>query len=259
MCPPDNFEIAYQINPWMQSGQTVDTHRAAQQWRELRSTYRRLGHEVLTIKPQPGLPDMVFTANGGLVRGQKAALPVFRHAERQPETNHFAEWFQAYGLAEILIPQHPFEGEGDALVSNGRILAGYGFRSDRRAHDELAAFFDMEVISLQLVDPRFYHIDTCLAVLNQQTIAFYPPAFDKSAQAVLRNLCPKVIEASQEDALAFGLNMFSDGQNVVMSPGAKSLIAQVQAAGFNVYPVAVDEFKKSGGGIKCLTLTMHQI
>lgn len=258
MCRPDFFEVTYEINTWMDKDNAVDKPRAMQQWKNLVKTYKNLGFEIELIDPQPGLPDMVFTANGALVIDGKVALPRFKYAERASETKHFERWFKDNGYSDILLPQYDFEGEGDALVCGNLILAGYGFRSSLGAHTELATFFPgYKILSLKLVDPRFYHIDTCLTVLDDQTIAYFPAAFDASSQRLIKDTVPNVLEASEVEAAAFGLNTLSDGQNVVVSSQAASLGQQFSEAGFKVRPIEIDEFRKSGGGIKCLTLVLR--
>ena len=257
MCKPEYFDIEYEINAWMSVDNKVDTERARQQWQQLHDQYKKLGFEIELIVPVKGLPDMVFTANGALVIDGKVALPRFRFSERQPETAHFEKWFEEHGYEQRMQPKANFEGEGDALVLDGKILAGWGFRSSREAHTELAEYFGREVVSLHLVDDHFYHIDTCLAILSEHAIAFYPAAFDEESQQRLRSLVPTVIEASDADARAFGLNAMSDGQHVMCSDRAADFHEQLKAAGFTPVPTPISEFQKSGGGVKCLTLTLR--
>jgi N-dimethylarginine dimethylaminohydrolase len=257
MCEPTYFDIEYVINAWMDVDNRVDRPRAARQWQALGDIYRRLGMEIETIEPVKGLPDMVFTANGALVIGGKVALPNFRHGQRRPETNHFADWFLDHGYRSFHKPRGFFEGEGDALVLGDRVLGGWGFRSDRAAHAELAEFFGCEVVSLHLINDHFYHIDTCLSILSDAAIAFYPAAFDENSQKVLRGLAKTVIEVGKSDADAFGLNAMSDGRHVVCSDRAKGFHRQLKIAGFEPVPVDISEFQKSGGGVKCLTLALR--
>lgn len=257
MCAPTYFDVEYAINPWMQLGQHPDPNRTKNEWHVLMADYERFGLKVELIRPIKGLPDMVFTANGGLVIDGKVMLARFKHRERQGETAYFRQWFEQNGYSDIRLPEHDFEGEGDALVCGEKILAGSGFRSDPRCHAELSQFFDREVISLNLVDPRFYHLDTCMAVLDEQTIMFYPEAFDAVSEERIRTAALRVIEAEPEDALAFGLNAVSDGQNVMMSHRALNLIETLKEYGYNPVPVDITEFKKSGGGVKCLTLELR--
>lgn len=257
MCRPTYFEVAYSINAWMDTSNPVDPKLAMVQWRMLREKYEQLGFEIEEIEPVKGLPDMVFTANGALVIDGRVALPRFRYAERQPETAHFRKWFEQAGYKDIFLPKYNFEGEGDALVLDGKILAGWGFRSDLESHAELAEFFDREIVSLHLVNDRFYHIDTCLSVLSERAIAFYPGAFDEESVAKLRRLVPLAIEVGQEDAEAFGINSMSDSNHVVCSDRARGFHQQLLEAGFTPLPTPIGEFQKSGGGVKCLTLPLR--
>lgn len=255
MCPPRHFDIEYEINPWMHVDDPVCPDRAAAQWKGLYRLYTEvLGWEVALIEPVPHLPDMVFTANGALVLGDRVALPRFRQPERQGETEHFAAWFSDRGFTTCLQPRHDFEGEGDALLWNDVLFAGYPWRSDKPAHAELARFFDVEVVSLQLTDARFYHLDTALTIVDEQTVALYPPAFTEASLEAVHQRVPKVVEASEADALGYGLNAVSDGRNIVLSDRAPELAAIYKASGMTVHPMPISEFQKSGGGMKCLTL-----
>jgi N-dimethylarginine dimethylaminohydrolase len=257
MCAPTYFDVSYSINPWMHLEAQPDPERTKAEWFVLNADYEKFGIAIELIKPIKGLPDMVFTANGGLVIDGKVMLARFRYRQRQPETEHFRKWFEQAGYKDIRLPEHDFEGEGDALVCGDLILAGHGFRSDERSHQELAKYFKKDVVSLKLVDPRFYHLDTCLSVLNDTTIMFYPAAFDAMSEDRIRQSVPNIIEAEPDDALAFGLNAVSDGKNVMMSHRAEGLMEQLRLTGFNPVPVDITEFKKSGGGVKCLTLELR--
>lgn len=242
----------------MHTDNQVNTELAKQQWQQLYDIYtQKLGWNVLLIDPIEGLPDMVFTANGGLVIDDKVALPTFRAPDRQPETPHFKDWFEQQGIKEFLTPKYDFEGEGDALVWNDTVFAGYPWRSDKPVHQELAKFFDKRIISLQLADARFYHLDTCLSIVRQDTVAVWPKAFNEESLATIRASVPTVLEASDEDALAYGLNAMSDGQNIVLSDKASGLIEQYRHRGMTVHPTPISEFQKSGGGVKCLTLELR--
>lgn len=258
MCEPSYFDIEYEINPWMHVANPVSPELAAEQWRALYRIYTEtLGWNVDLVEPVAGQPDMVFTANGGLVIGGKIALPQFRQPERQGETPHFAEWFRGHGYSNFLAPEHDFEGEGDALLCNNVLFAGYPWRSDKPSHRELAEFFGIEVVSLQLTDARFYHLDTALAVIDSRTVALYPGAFSPESLALVRGCVPEVIEATAEDALAYGLNSLSDGENIVISDRATGLIERYRKRGLNVLPTPISEFQKSGGGVKCLSLELR--
>ena len=256
MCPPDHFAVKYAINAWMNPENPVNLARAKQQWEQLRETYLALGHTVRTIDPEPGLPDMVFAANGGTVIGGTVLGSRFRHPQRYPEGAVYMNWFRRSGY-QVFDPLHVNEGEGDIVFAGRAIIAGYGLRSDEDAGGEAAALFGLPVISVRLVDPRFYHLDTALIVLDENTAAYYPPAFDEAGQAALAAHFGELIEAKDADAEVLGLNGISDGQNVVLPVQAEGLTREIGTAGFTVVPVDMSEFKKAGGGPKCCTLELR--
>ncbi|WP_194893378.1 dimethylargininase [Catenulispora pinisilvae] len=257
MCPPDHFAVTYAINPWMHPDQPVDASLAARQWETLRDAYLRLGHQVEAIKPIEGLPDMVFAANGATVVGGKVLGASFRNKERVPEGPAYMEWFRKNGFAEIHDPQFINEGEGDFLYAGDWILAGHGFRSDPNAHLEAQEFFGMPVIGLRLVDPRFYHLDTALTVLDHETIAYYPEAFSPGSRAVLNTLYPNAVIATAEDAAAFGLNAVSDGKHVLLPQAATGMAAQLAERGYEPIGMDLSELLKAGGSVKCCTLELR--
>jgi N-dimethylarginine dimethylaminohydrolase len=263
MCPPTHFEVAYAINPWMDVTNPVDVELARSQWDALRATYLRLGHRVDLIDPLPGQPDMVFAANGGLVIGGRAYGARFRFAERAAEAGAYAAWLigQGYRLTE---PRRTNEGEGDFLALGSMILAGTGFRTSLQAHIEAAETLDRPVVSLELVDPRFYHLDVAVAVLDDGNgatpadIAYYPGAFSRHSQRTLRDLFPDAIRCTEDDARVLGLNAVSDGQNVVLPSAATDLAGALRERGYTPVPVELGEFLKAGGSVKCCTMEMHR-
>jgi N-dimethylarginine dimethylaminohydrolase len=256
MCPPEYFTVEYAINPWMNPEEPIDLGLARQQWDSLRAAYLGLGHAVHTIEPELGLPDMVFAANGATVIGGKVLGARFKHQERHPEGEAYAAWFRSRGY-DVTAPVGVNEGEGDIVFAGRAIIAGYGFRTEEAARAEIAALFGLPVISVRLVDPRFYHLDTALIVLDENTAAYYPAAFDEASQAALTAHFPELIEAKDADAEALGLNGLSDGRNVVLPVQARHLADRVRAAGFHVVPVDLSEFRKAGGGPKCCTLELR--
>ena len=258
MCRPTFFDIDYEINPWMHCDNRVRHDLAQQQWQALHDIYvQQLGWQVDLVEPVPGLPDLVFTANGGLVIDGKVALPCFRQPERQPETAVFAAWFRDQGYAEPYLPRHDFEGEGDALLWRDVLFAGHPWRSDITAHRGIAGYFGCRVVPLQLTDARFYHLDTAFTVVDDQTVALYPAAFTPQSVQAVRDIVPNVIEASEADAQAYGLNALSDGRNIVLSDLAVDLAAEYRRRGYVVWPTPIGEFRKSGGGVKCLSLELR--
>ena len=256
MCPPTYFTVEYAINPWMQPGIAVDRRRALAQWDALRRTYLDLGHRVDLLAPMPGLPDMVYAANGATVVDGTVLAARFRHPQREAEAVAHATWFRR-AAAHVVEPEFVNEGEGDLLVVGDVILAGHGFRTDPRAHAEAARVFGREVVSLELVDPRFYHLDTAVAVLDATTIAWLPEAFRPSSRAVLQARFPDAVVADATDAAVLGLNAVSDGRHVVLPVRATRLAAAVAERGFVPVSVDLSELLKGGGGPKCCTLEVR--
>jgi N-dimethylarginine dimethylaminohydrolase len=261
MCRPTYFAVDYAINPWMQLATPVDVDLAISQWEHLRQTYLDLGHRVSLIEPLPDLPDMVFAANGGLVIGGRALGARFRYAERAAEGPAYLEWFEESGgragIRSAYEPAAINEGEGDFLVVGDMILAGTGFRTDLAAHREAAELFGRPVVSLELVDPRYYHLDTALVALDDETIAYHPPAFSPGSRRALERLFPDAIRVTEPDARVLGLNAVSDGYHVVLPAAATGFAAQVRARGFEPVPVDVSELLKAGGSVKCCTLELR--
>lgn len=257
MCPPAYFDIEYEINVWMHTADQPAEETAAQQWQKLHDIYtKRLGWQVELIEPVQGLPDMVFATDCCVIIGGRALLSSFRYRERQPETAQFEKWFAAHGYSDFRQAKNFFEGGGDNLICGDKIIAGHGFRSAPEAATELEEFFGLEVIPIKIVDPRFYHLDTSLAVLSDDTVAYYPLAIDTASQDRLKAAIPNLIEATEDEAKGFGLNAVSDGHTVITSNASESLLQKYRSAGFEVIGTPILEFRKSGGGVKCLTLDL---
>ncbi|MDQ6657372.1 MAG: arginine deiminase-related protein [Actinomycetota bacterium] len=256
MCRPDHFDVTYEINPWMDSDVEVDRDLALQQWETLRAAYAELGHSVQVIEGAAGQPDMVFAANAGTVVGGLVVAAKFLRAERTGEERPYRAWFRAH-YADVVSADFVNEGEGDYLWTGSVLLAGSGFRTDPRAHASTAAALNVRVVPLELVSPHFYHLDTALAILGADEIAYLPEAFSASSQRLLRELYPDAVIATLADASWFGLNATSDGKNVVVAAQAEQLRRDLAAAGYTPVPVDVSEFRKAGGGIKCCTLELR--
>ncbi|MGV0741158.1 dimethylargininase [Mycolicibacterium sp. XJ870] len=257
MTAPEYFTVDYAINPWMDTSTPVDTGRALSQWQTLRGVYTDLGHTVELVTPRPALPDMVYAANGGFLVGGTAVVARFAYPQRAAEADAYADWMAARGY-QPTHTRHVNEGQGDLLLVGSNLLAGWGFRTDRRAHDEIAAITGLPVESLELVDPRFYHLDTALAVLDDTTIAYYPPAFSDASRHRLRELFADAIEVATADAYVLGLNVVSDGLHVVLPAAATAFAEQLGQAGFEPIGVDLSELLKGGGSVKCCTLELHQ-
>ena len=256
MTPPQFFAVDYAINPWMDTTTPVDAAVAVSQWQRLQDVYLQLGHSVELVAPVPGLPDMVYAANGGLIIDGTALVARFKYPQRQQESAAYGAWLQSQGFDPVYA-QHVNEGQGDLLPVGDIILAGHGFRTALRAHSEIARVFNRRVISLELVDPRFYHLDTALTVLDDTTIAYYPPAFSYVSRAHLETLFPDAIVVDSADAYAFGLNAVSDGRNVVLPAAAVGFAEQLSDAGFEPIGVEMPELLKGGGSVKCCTLEVY--
>lgn len=262
MCPPTHFEVTYAINPWMTLGAPVDTSVAVRQWETLVATYRQLGHTVDLLEPVAGLPDMVFAANGATVNDGIVLGARFLHPERTAEAAEHLRWHTAHaqrlGWREVVTPTFVNEAEGDFLRAGEIILAGWGRRTDRRAHAELARVSRREVVSLELVDPRYYHLDVALFVVDDvrrgvPLVAYYPSAFSAHSLAILEWLYPDAIVVGGDDADVLGLNAVSDGENVVLPAQAEKLAAQVAERGYVPVPVDLSELLMGGGSVKCCT------
>ena len=258
MCRPDYFDIEYEINPWMHVDNTVDRVVAKQQWQALYKTYTDLGETIELIDQVEGLPDLVFTANAGVVWNRNVVVSRFRHPERQGEEPHWIAAFERLGFTVHTMPDEvAFEGAGDALFVGKTLFAGWGFRTDREAHDIVAQKLGVEVVSLHLVDSRFYHLDTCFCPLNDHTVMFAPDAFDDESAKTIRERVQHVIEVPTEVARGFACNAMTVGHHLVSSLAAERLEGQLEDAGFDTVALPMSEFMKSGGGVRCLSLPLN--
>lgn len=257
MCPPEYFRVAYEINPWMHREVPVDLDRAADQWENLVAVLRQAGATVETIGSEVGLPDMVFTANGGVVDGRRFVESRFVHPQRAPEARRFSEWFAVHGYeVHGLAPGPHLEGAGDVLPFAGRLLGGYRSRSDFAAHSALSQILGLEVLPLELVDPRFYHLDLTFCPLDDRRALVAPDAWDHYGRAVVARLVPEPVTLELEEALAFCANSVVVGSTVIMPACPARLGAVLEYLGFDVVVVPVGEFLKAGGGVRCLTLAL---
>jgi len=263
MCKPSYFTVVYRINPWMDPAVPTDTSLAVAQWQTLYDTYIGLGFDVHLIDPIDGLPDMVYAANGGFVIDNIAYGAAFTYEQRQPEGPAYMDWFRDNGF-DVRVPKEINEGEGDFLLVGDVILAGTGFRSASHSHEEVSAIYGRPVITLNLVNPNFYHLDTAIAVLDASPgsgaghIAYLPSAFDEPSLAILRERYPDAVIVTEEDAAILGLNSYSDGYNVVIAARAKDFERQLRERGYNPIGVDLSELLLGGGGVKCCTLELRR-
>jgi len=263
MCAPDHYDVDYVINPWMEGNiHKSSQEKAIEQWSKLNSVLNKIA-EVDLVEGQPGVPDMVFTANAGLVLGENVVLSRFYHPERQGEEPYFKQWFEDKGFNVFELPKDlPFEGAGDALLDReGRWLwAGYGFRSELDSHPYIAKWLDIEVLSLRLIDDRFYHLDTCFCPLSGGYLLYYPAAFDSYSNHIIEKRVPeaKRIAIAEADAINFACNMVNVDSTVVMNKASNNLKERLGSAGFTVIETPLTEFLKAGGAAKCLTLRINE-
>ncbi len=264
MCSPKYYQIEYEINPWMSRSRSVLTDKASAQWEELFEIITKksgnppregTGAHVRLIEPHKGLPDMVFTANAGLVHGKTFISSNFRYKERKGEKKYFMKWFKKNGYHVIELPEEfSFEGAGDGLFFGDRLYAGYHFRSDINSHMKISEILKIEVISLELIDKWFYHLDTCFCPIGNEAAIYYPDAFDSYARLVLRKTIPNLIPVAKNEAMRFGCNAVVIGKSVILNTGCPKLKKEISSLGWKVYEAELSEFMKAGGSAKCLTL-----
>jgi N-dimethylarginine dimethylaminohydrolase len=257
MCPPDHYGIEYEINPWMKVEHGATRERAQAQWLKLHDSLRGLGVTIELMTPQPGLPDLVFTANAGLVFQNRFFSSAFRHEVRARESPYFDAWFAEHGFTVEHLPEGVFfEGAGDALFCGRTLFAGYRIRSDVRGHQHLGKVLNRLVLPLALVNPHFYHLDTCFCPLAPGEAIYYPGAFDSYGQKVLQTQVPKLVAVDEEEAKRFACNAVVVGKTVVTNAGCQRLHDDLRTMGYEPVGVELDEFLKSGGSAKCLTLRL---
>jgi N-dimethylarginine dimethylaminohydrolase len=257
MSPPEAFDVVYEINPWMHRTIAVDHDLAAAQWRTLVATLEEAGAEVVLQPAAEKLPDLVFTANAGVVSGNRFVPANFRHPERQGETAEDLAWFAAHGFEIVRLPPALYhEGAGDALPFGGVLLSGYRFRSDIASHAALAAALEVPVRSVELVDERLYHFDLTFCPLDDRRALVAPIGWDRYGARVVEALVAEPFVLDTEETFAFCANSVVVGSTIVMPSCSVRLGRQLEAWGFEVVVCPVGEFLKAGGGCRCLTLAL---
>lgn len=261
VCPPDHYQIAYEINPWMRVERAANPHVARVQWDTLMAVLEKdCGATLERVEPARGLPDMVFTANAGVVAGRTVVLSQFRYPERQPEEKQFARWFWDHGYEIMrLSPGLLFEGAGDLLGTDDVWFGGHRQRSDIRAYQFLGSLAGRTILPLELVDPRFYHLDTCFCPLSGGEVIWFPSAFTQDGQAAIMEHFPESrrIAVSEEEAVRFACNAVCIGKHVVIPEGCPDAMRKLTALGYTTHAVSLSEFIKGGGAAKCLTLPLN--
>jgi N-dimethylarginine dimethylaminohydrolase len=259
LCPPDHYGIEYEINPWMSRARGTEAVLAQQQWKNLHATLSKLDCKIHLVKAQPKLPDMVFTANAGLTVGKKFIPSNFRYQERAGEAPYFASWMEEHGYEIAWLPRDCyFEGEGDALFGGDALFCGYKFRSDIKSHRAVAEMLGCLAVSVELVDPRFYHLDTCFCPIATDTAVWSPAAFDEYGQRAIREHVPKLIDVAADEAAHFSCNAVVLDRDIVLPEGAPNLVAAMKDRGYRCHELPMSEFLKAGGACKCLVMFLPQ-
>ncbi len=254
MCKPLYFDtLDYIINPWMSPG-TINKDQALLQWTQLVEIYKNQGIHVEIIDQQKGNPDMVFAADQGIVQGKNVLLSRFWCDERKIETTHYEKWFTENGYDIQYLPDNIyFEGNGDSHIWNNKLFIGIGYRANKKTCDAVSKLLNIEVIPLEIIDPKFYHLDVGFFSLNNDTVFYYPPAFSKKSRGVLKKLVPNLIEFSKVEAYGFCANSIVTDKYVIHQAGNPTFQKKLEDLGYISLQVDVGEFMKSGGGIHCLT------
>lgn len=261
MCKPDFFTIAYEINPWMKINNPADTEKAKEHWEILYNVIRGLGARVSLVEPVKGLPDMVFTANAGLIYGGEVILSHFKHKERHGEERYFEKWFSMQGYTCHKLPNgNNFEGEGDAVYYKDMILLGYGFRTDLSSHYYIGQITGREFKSLKLINPHYYHLDTCLLFIEElDLIIYYPGAFDYEGIDIIEGLPSRTLRVYEDDAALFVCNAVCLGTNLLLYKCTDILALKLKEYGLNIVTVDTSEFMKSGGSVRCMVLGLENL
>ena len=257
MCQPDHYGIHYEINPWMSTERQADHGLAVKQWHDLQRIIMEAGAKVSEVPPVEGLPDLVFTANAAIVFRQQAVLARFKHEQRQGEEPHYRRWLEEGGW-QVLDPpaELSFEGAGDALFCGETLFAGYRMRSDAAGHQQIGEMLDVHVLPLELVDPYYYHLDTCFCPLSPTEAIYFPGAFDDYGRRVLEEQVPELIPVEEAEARRFACNAVVLGKTVVTNTGCPWLHESLTGRGYQPVETCLDEFVKAGGSAKCLTLRL---
>jgi N-dimethylarginine dimethylaminohydrolase len=257
MCRPDFYGIHYEINPWMDMSRQADHGVAVEQWRAFHEHILAAGARVSLLAAVQGLPDLVFTANAAMIYHNRALLSRFRHRQRQGEEPYNRQWFSENGFDVVDVPENfSFEGAGDALFCGDTLYAGYRMRSDAAGHQEIGRMLGCRVIPVELIDARYYHLDTCFCPLTEGEAIWYPNAFDDYGQRAIREHVANLIEAEREEAERFACNAVVIGRQVITNTGCDRLHAALAANGYKPIATPLDEFVKAGGSAKCLTLRL---
>lgn len=259
MCPPTYYDIEYEINPWMHIDNKVDHKKSMEEFEELKKVYKSLGVEILEIKQEKGLPDMVYAANFGFPKGKIFIRSNFKYKQRKGEANFAKEYFEKLGFDVKELPDDvSFEGQGDLLSINGKYFFGHGKRSDFEAKHYLEKFLDAKIVDFQLVNNFYYHLDTCFAPLTKDTVAINPESYTPEGLEKIYENFENIIAVGLDDNSLIACNLVVVGETIIISKGiSQKLKDTFKDFGFSTIEVPMDEFRKGGGSVKCLTLEFY--
>lgn len=257
ICPPTTFTLAYEINAWMNIKNSIEQTKANLQWETLKKLLTQTGAEITTIQGDT-YPDSVFIANAGLIIGNTFILSRFRHIQRQPEEKIWKEQFLKRGYRVIQPPEnHYFEGAGDALFFRNTLIGGTGFRSTKNTYDWIKENCQIDTLSVELIDPYFYHLDTCFCPLTPDIALIYADAFSKESLEKIKTIGGTLIYVEKKEAHGFACNSICINKSVILPKGNVNTEKQLLKHGFNPIPTDMSEYIKSGGSVKCTTLCIN--
>lgn len=259
VCASDYFRIDYEINPWMSIENNSVKSEVLIQYRKLIDNFSKAGIQFHGIEPHQDFPDMVYTANLGFIDEKKFIKANFKHKERRGESKLAERYFNSQGYKVYSLPDKIFfEGEGDLLKTGDTYFLGWGKRTMKEAIPYFKDILDGELIDLELVDPYYYHLDTCFAPLNESTAVINPNSFTKKGLETLYKKFNTIIETSAEDNKVLACNMVINKKNVVVGEGVSNTFKSTLAAhGFTVFETPMSQYIKGGGSVKCCCLTLN--
>lgn len=259
LCPPSYYDIEYEINPWMHISNKVDRKKVKEEFEELKNAYKSLNVEILEIPQEKGLPDMVYSANYGFPFKNIFIKSNFKFNQRKPEADLSKLFLEKLGFEIKELPENiNWEGQGDLLTTGVKYFLGWGNRSDKESKKYLEKILGQSIIDFEMINPYYYHLDTCFLPLNQETVAINPKSFTSNGLAVLKNEFKNVIEVSEQDNNLIACNAVVVGKAVVIGKGiSDSFKEQLSLYGFLVQEVEMGEYRKGGGSVKCLTLEFY--
>lgn len=259
MCDPENFDISYQINPWMADVGGVNLAKAKSQWNFLKGNIESVvGQEVIVMQSQPGLPDLVFTANAGVIHKNIFIPSNFFHEERRGESKHFAKWFSDNGYDVVEIDERlNHEGMGDSFIYGDYLIGGHGFRTSKESQKIVSDILGLDLVAVKLKDPRFYHLDTCFSIVDKykRLAIYYPGAFEESFVKDIENIGLELIPVSESEAMRFACNLITNHKDAIIMPNeCPDITMELTRRRYNVLDINMTEFIKSGGACKCCVL-----